>query len=205
MCVQLRWLTVSIIGQSLVIEVEQGNNERKIDRDNRGKDSRTTENDTMSELNLIIKSSNADKTDVKADPTLTVEEFKKAVSIAVNVCPSLMRLIYKGRVLKDECTLSFYGINEDGQTIHLVKGAGACTASVPAAAPVAAPAPGSAFPNPMGMGGMGMGGMGGMQGMQGMQAMGGAGGAGGMQEELMRNPQMMQQMMNSPFMEVRAV
>jgi hypothetical protein len=35
--------------------------------------------------------------------------------------------------------------------------------------------------------------------------MGGAGGAGGMQEELMRNPQMMQQMMNSPFMEVRAV
>lgn len=156
----------------------------------------------MSDLNLIIKSSNADKTYVKADPSITVEEFKKIVSTMVNICPSLMRLIYKGRVLKDECTLSFYGINEDGQMIHLVKGGGACSSTVPAASPVAAPAPNSAFPNPMGMGANPFGGMSGMSGMGGM---GGMAGSNGMQEELMRNPQMMQQMMNSPFMEVSTV
>ena len=159
----------------------------------------------MNELNLIIKSSNADKTEVKADPSITVEDFKKIVSTSMEptICPTVMRLIYKGRVMKDECTLSFYGINEDGQTIHLVKGSSSTTAATtPAAVPVAAPV---SNPYAAAMGGgmnnpfaamdpfSAMGGMGGMGGMPG--------GMGGMQEELMRNPQMMQQMMNSPFME----
>ena len=157
----------------------------------------------MSELNLIIKSSNADKTEVKADPSITVEDFKKIVSTSMEptICPTVMRLIYKGRVMKDECTLSFYGINEDGQTIHLVKGSSGTTATTtPAAVPVAAP-----VPNPYAAVGGGMNNpfaaMGGMGGMDPFAAMGGMGGMGNMQEELMRNPQMMQQMMNSPFME----
>ena len=155
----------------------------------------------MSELNLVIKSSNADKTEVKADPSITVEDFKKIVSTSMEptICPTVMRLIYKGRVMKDECTLSFYGINEDGQTIHLVKGSSGTTATTtPTAVPVAAPvlnpyaaAMGGGMNNPFA----------GMGGMDPFGGMGGGGGMGNMQEELMRNPQMMQQMMNSPFME----
>jgi ubiquilin len=38
-----------------------------------------------------------------------------------------MRLIFKGKILKDEVTLEEYKI-EDGVTVHLVKGKSAATA-----------------------------------------------------------------------------
>jgi len=112
-----------------------------------------------------------------------------------------MRLIFKGKILKDEMTLDEYKIT-DGLTIHMVKGKSAGGAGASSANPTqpassldgagagAAGAglggagaglggAGAAQPNPFaamgGMGGMqGMGGMGGMPGMGGgMPGMGG--------------------------------
>ena len=168
--------------------------------------SERTQNLIMSELKLTIRSSNADKTEVVADPSISVGEFKRLISEKVSVTPELQRLIYKGRVLKDDCTLQFYGINEEGQTIHLVKSGGTSasttdsnTTSTPVSAPIPSITNSSAtnqMLNPLsGFGGSGFGGLGNMGNMGGM------GNMAGMQEELMRNPQMMQQMMNSPLMD----
>jgi ubiquilin len=112
-----------------------------------------------------------------------------------------MRLIFKGKILKDEMTLDEYKIT-DGLTIHLVKGksaggAASDTGSAAATADAGAAglnvgagaAGGGAQPNPFaamqGMGGFGGGQPGGFGGMPGMGGMGGAGGG-------MPNPQMMQ-------------
>ena len=147
----------------------------------------------MSEITVIIKSSNADRTEVMAEPTMTVSEFKEKVAEKVSIEPSAQRLIYKGRVLKDECTLKFYDV-QDGQTIHLVKGGsnGTTTTGSIASAPVAAPS--SASVNPMsGFGG------GGANPFQGFGNTGAAGGMPGMPAGM--NPEMMSQMMNNPMIE----
>ena len=173
----------------------------------------------MSEITVIIKSSNADRTEVLAEPTMTVMEFKEKVAEKISIEPASQRLIYKGRVLKDECTLKFYDV-QDGQTIHLVKGGGN-NASATIGTPIAAPSSASGIPtatpiNNMGMGMGGFPGFGGantnpFQGMNNMGGMGnmgnmGMGGAGGMpgmpgSGPGGMNPEMMSQMMNSPMMQ----
>ena len=133
-----------------------------------------------------------------------------------------MRLIYKGKILKDEQTLDSYKIT-DGMTVHLVKGKSAggakpaesttteasSTSELGAGAGAAGlggaglGAAGAQQPNPFGgMGGMPGGGFGGMGGNpyggMGAGGMGGnpyGGGMGGMGQGGMPNPQMMQQMM----------
>lgn len=125
----------------------------------------------MSEILVIIKSSNADKTEVQVDPSVTVLEFKSLITEKISIEPALQRLIYKGRVLKDDCTLSFYDV-QDGHTIHLVKGGGGSAAATPSTATATATpigVPSSASPNPyQGMNiafqGMNMGNMGAAQG-----------------------------------------
>ena len=152
----------------------------------------------MSEILVIIKSSNADRTEVLAEPTMTVLEFKEKVAEKISIEPAAQRLIYKGRVLKDECTLKFYDV-QDGQTIHLVKGGGN-NASTPIAPPVAAPSSASGTSSFNGMGGFGAGAGGANPNpFQGMGGMGGSGGMPGMPGGM--NPEMMSQMMNSPMME----
>ena len=143
----------------------------------------------MSEITVIIKSSNADRTEVMAEPTMTVLEFKEKVAEKVSIEPAAQRLIYKGRVLKDECTLKFYDV-QDGQTIHLVKGGsnGATTTGSAAPTPVAAPSSG----NPMGA-------FGGANPFQGFGNSGAPGGMPGMPAGM--NPEMMSQMMNNPMIE----
>ena len=153
----------------------------------------------MSEILVIIKSSNADRTEVLAEPTMTVLEFKEKVAEKIPIEPAAQRLIYKGRVLKDECTLKFYDV-QDGQTIHLVKGGGNNPSSTPIATPVAAPSSASGTSSFNGMGGFGAGGGGANPNpFQGMGGMGAPGGMPGMPGGM--NPEMMSQMMNSPMME----
>ena len=62
------------------------------------------------EISITIKTSNADKNVVSIDKTATVAQLKNAINEKMNVLPENQRLIYKGRVLKDDLTLENYGI-----------------------------------------------------------------------------------------------
>lgn len=158
----------------------------------------------MSELTLTIKCSNADKATVVIESTATVLDLKQKIAEQLSVPATQQRLIYKGRVLKDESTLENYDIQNE-HTVHMVKGAAPAGSTPAAAAPAsssyaspqqsafAAP-PAFGAPqqgaNPMGMfGQMPPVGPGGMPDMSRMQ------------EQLMRNPEMMRQVMSSPMME----
>ena len=173
----------------------------------------------MSAISVNIKCSNNDKATITVELTSTVLDMKQLISDSLNVPASQQRLIYKGRVMKDELTVEFYQI-QDGHTVHMVKGA-APVASTPAAAapaasttsaPTSAPAPFATNPNPAGgrpfgaspygaspfgaspFGASPFGGMNptGANGMPDINRM---------QEQLMRNPEMMQQILNSPMMD----
>jgi hypothetical protein len=51
---------------------------------------------------------------------IKIPELKNKLHLITNILPELQRLIYHGRVLKNECNLDEY-IKEDNQTIHLVE------------------------------------------------------------------------------------
>lgn len=158
---------------------------------------------------------------VKIDTSSTVLELKVKVQEQLNVAPAQQRLIYKGRVLKDEATVESYGV-ENEHTIHMVKsGAAAGAASAPSSSgstttpasaalpsfslPPASSASGSStssgptsqnpFANPFAMGGLG--GLGGLSGPGGMAP----GNMNRLQEQLLQSPEMMEQVMNSPMMQ----
>lgn len=164
----------------------------------------------MSEKLLTIKCSNATTSEVSVDTfTITVLELKEKIADKLQIPSAQQRLIFKGKVLKDENSLEFYEVTE-GSTIHLVKGAAKSndghtaspvsstpnipsSSSVPANNPFGVPAATGGYGNPNAFNPMMMNGFG-----------GGAGGFGdmnSMQDQLMRNPEMMQQIMNSPMME----
>lgn len=85
----------------------------------------------MSEtIKITIKSSGDTKYEVEVAPTITVLELKNEISSKSSIPADRQRLIYSGKVLKDNETVSFYKI-QLGHTIHLVKSAGA--KSTPAA------------------------------------------------------------------------
>jgi len=75
-------------------------------------------------VSFNIKSSNDAKYTVSVPLSTTVLELKQKLSTSeyANVPPERQRLIYSGRVLKDNETLDSYKIKE-GNTIHLVKAA----------------------------------------------------------------------------------
>lgn len=165
----------------------------------------------MSEITINIKCSNSDKAEIHIELSATVLQLKGKVAEALSVPAAQQRLIYKGRVLKDELTLESYEV-QDGHTVHMVKGAAAAAAtnssagrSTASAAPIpppnTSPSPqtnNNAFPNPfVNPFGGAAGGMGGMNPMMGM----GFPDMNRIQEQLMRNPEMMQQIMNSPMMD----
>jgi len=135
-------------------------------------------------IKIVVRQSSGDQFEVEIAPKATVEELKKACAEKQTaMAAEEMRLIFKGKILKDEMTLDEYKIT-DGLTIHLVKGksAGAAatdtssatgsTASTAAGAGGAAGVGAAAGGNPFGgAGGFPGGGMGGMQGMPGMGGM----------------------------------
>lgn len=81
-------------------------------------------------IKVNVKCSNADKYEVETAPDATVAEFKASLAEVSHVAAEDQRLIYKGRVLKDDLALDFYGV-EEGQTVHLVKSGKARTAATP--------------------------------------------------------------------------
>jgi ubiquilin len=87
----------------------------------------------MSEVTVNVKASNDQKYVISLQTTDTVLDFKNKIAEKCDTPADRMRLIYSGRVLKDQDTIESYKIAE-GHTVHMVRSA------VPAAAGSAAPA-----------------------------------------------------------------
>lgn len=62
------------------------------------------------EVNVNIRCSNGSKFSVRTRLESTVQEFKAVLAQSCDVPAEQQRLIYKGRILKDEQTLVSYGM-----------------------------------------------------------------------------------------------
>jgi len=145
-----------------------------------------------------VKCSTGDKFSLSVPLSISVLDFKKQIAELSKIPPEQQRVIYSGHVLKDTQTLENYNL-KDGHTVHLVKGAAPPATTPPATTPsipTATPTPSSQTPifNPF-------------EGFESFGSFGGGGGGGAMpsfqqmQEQMMRNPQVMRDIMNSPIMQ----
>ena len=71
-------------------------------------------------MKLNIQGSSEKKFSIECDQSSQVTELKKIISEEMSCAVENLRLIYAGRILKDEETLESYKIQE-GHTIHVVK------------------------------------------------------------------------------------
>ncbi|CAK7329090.1 unnamed protein product [Dovyalis caffra] len=94
---------------------------------------------------INIRCSNGTKFTVRTSLESAVGVFKSVLAQNCDVPPDQQRLIYKGRILKDDQTLLSYGLQAD-HTIHMVRGF-APASSTPASAP-STPATAPATPTP---------------------------------------------------------
>ncbi|XP_065855487.1 ubiquitin domain-containing protein DSK2a-like [Euphorbia lathyris] len=171
------------------------------------------------EVTVNIRCSNGAKFSVAISLSSSVETFKAVLAGKCDVPADQQRLIYKGRILKDDQTLQSYGLEAD-HTVHLVRG------FAPAAAPSTAPANNTGSPNTTtttntravganeagAFGGSGLGAS--LFPGLGLNGLGGSGGGGGgglfgaglpefeqMQQQLTRNPNIMREIMNMPVVQ----
>ncbi|KAL0209079.1 hypothetical protein P9112_011666 [Eukaryota sp. TZLM1-RC] len=125
---------------------------------------------------------------VETDPTVTVRQFKENIASQLNETdPSRIRLIFVGRVLKDDQTLSDSGIKEDC-AVHVVRSSQPSQApppQTPATQPAGTPAQPQAPPRERAPPSMPF-------AMPGLDQL---------TQQMTSNPELMQQMMNSPMME----
>ena len=128
-----------------------------------------------SKVKITVRQSSGDQFEVEIKTSESVMELKKACAEKQTaMAAEEMRLIFKGKILKDEMTLDEYKIT-DGMTIHLVKGKTAGGAQ-PAATASDSGASASTGAGAAGAGaGIGLGAAGGAQ-PNPFAAMGGAGG-----------------------------
>ena len=76
----------------------------------------------QAKIKISIKQSSGDTFDVEVAPEATVLDLKTECATKMeSMKAEEMRLIYKGKILKDEQTLDSYKI-VDGMVVHLVKG-----------------------------------------------------------------------------------
>lgn len=88
----------------------------------------------MSEqITINVKSSGDKKYEVSVETSALIADLKAIISTHADVPPERQRLIYSGKVLKDDATVALYKI-QNGHAVHMVK----------LAAPKAAPAASSA-------------------------------------------------------------
>lgn len=96
----------------------------------------------MADITINVKGPSELKLSITISPSKQVSELKTAIASQSDVEAERQRLIYSGRVLKDDDLLASYNV-QDGHTVHMVKGApksGAAAgssgaASTPAALP----------------------------------------------------------------------
>ncbi|KAJ8531429.1 hypothetical protein K7X08_026863 [Anisodus acutangulus] len=164
-------------------------------------------------VTINIRCSRGSKFSVHVRLDSTVRSFKSKLAQHANIAVEQQRLIYKGRILKDEQTLESYGLEAD-HTVHLVRGSAPALSANPASATNAggpntvhnaprdaAVDAGGPFPGP-GLGASMFPGLG----------SGGGGGGGGLfgaglpdfeqvQQQLTQNPDMMRDMLNMPVVQ----
>ncbi|GBC34633.2 ubiquitin domain-containing protein DSK2b-like isoform X1 [Rhizophagus irregularis DAOM 181602=DAOM 197198] len=79
------------------------------------------ESTSVKSINVKFRPSNGDGFDYSFDPgQLTVRQLKEELVLHTTIPADNMRLVYSGRVLKDEDMVDLYGVKE-GHTIHVVK------------------------------------------------------------------------------------
>lgn len=78
--------------------------------------------------------------DATAEPSATVADFKIAATAGCDIDPQVMKIIFKGKILKDEDVLGGVGV-KDGETLHIARGkpATSAAATVPSTEAVASP------------------------------------------------------------------
>ncbi|XP_048634730.1 ubiquitin domain-containing protein DSK2b-like isoform X3 [Brassica napus] len=141
-----------------------------------------------------VRCSNGSKFIVRTSLESTVESFKALVAQNYDVPANHQRLIYKGRILKDDHTLLSYGLQAD-HALHMVRGS-APPASQTTTAPsvtrgVASNTGGESLFgfNPLGSGNAMPRGMFGAAGLPNLERA---------QQQLAQNPNMVRDMMNAP-------
>ncbi|XP_076927774.1 ubiquitin domain-containing protein DSK2a-like isoform X3 [Bidens hawaiensis] len=145
-------------------------------------------------INLNIRCSNGNKFSVQATLRSTIADFKDLLAHNCDVPANQQRLIYKGRILKDDQTLDTYGLQAD-HTIHMVRGS--APAAAPPSAPAAAPPAQVAAPNVAGAGAGAGAGAPSASLFPGL-GLGGLSEFDQVQQQLTQNPNMMRDMMNMP-------
>ncbi|PPD98416.1 hypothetical protein GOBAR_DD04544 [Gossypium barbadense] len=153
-----------------------------------------------------IRCSNGSKFTVRTSLESTVGVFKSLLAQNCDVPADQQRLIYKGRVLKDDQTLQSYGLQAD-HTIHMVRSFTPSSSIPPPAATTNTATPNSTPGVTLGVGsneGAGLG----ASSFPGLNALGGNGGLGlfgsglpefeQVQQQLTQNPNMMSELMNTP-------
>ncbi|XP_030512911.1 ubiquitin domain-containing protein DSK2b-like isoform X2 [Rhodamnia argentea] len=83
---------------------------------------------------INVRCSNGAKIAVRASLESTIGAFKSALARDCEVPADQQRLIYKGRILKDDQTLASYGLQAD-HTVHMVRGSPLSAGTPPSAAP----------------------------------------------------------------------
>jgi len=162
---------------------------------------------------------------VEVEENATIKKFKEAISVKFKAPVENLCLIFAGKIMKDEETLTLHNV-KDGMTVHLVikqsgpaPGSGTSGAARPASSATSPAAPSQASPSPaptssstqpppqqqappdIGASPFGLGGFGGIPGMGNM----GMGSANfmemqqRMQRELISNPDMLRQVLDNPL------
>ncbi|KAG4993698.1 hypothetical protein GLYMA_11G084700v4 [Glycine max] len=184
--------------------------------DDAAAESATTERNAANEVNINIRCSNGSKFSVQIGLDSTVRSFKEAVAHNCDISSDQQRLIYKGRILKDDQPLQSYGLEAD-HTVHLVRGfspsnttGGTNSGGGGGGNTTTANTRGAGANEGGGLGGPGFGaspfpGLGGNNGMGG-GGLNGLFGAGfpdleQMQQPFLSNPNLMRDIMNTPAMQ----
>lgn len=154
-------------------------------------------------MKLNLKSGASSSKEIEIDESSNVKELRQKVAEAFNTEVTQVVLIFAGKIIKDEQSLSENKVS-DGKAVHVVIKKGA-TSAAPAqsaptrapvsntpAAPIAAPATNNA--NPL---------AGGIPNIPGMQGLGGMSGGNmqDMQNQMMQNPEMMSRLMDNPMVQ----
>ncbi|PSS29956.1 Ubiquitin domain-containing protein [Actinidia chinensis var. chinensis] len=180
--------------------------------DGGGSKSETTASGGGGAVPVHIRCSNGSKFSVQISLDSAVGSFKSVLAENSDIPADQQRLIYKGRILKDDQTLESYGLEAD-HTVHLVRGfaptapvttAGAINTGVPNSTPSGMTSVGS---DEGALGGTGLGsslfpGL----GFNGLGSSNGLFGAGlpefeQVQQQLTENPNLMRELMNMPLVQ----